>query len=68
MINSIIKCKKVYKTIDIGKYKYYIKSNIPVRPLPKGKLNYGGFFNFRKCDAVYLKTTNREIGMWGGVK
>jgi hypothetical protein len=44
MINSVGKCNKVYKTIDIGRMMYYSKDNIPVRPLPKGKLNYDGFF------------------------
>ena len=31
-------------TIDKCAQSYYYVINIPTRPLPQGKLNYGGFF------------------------
>ena len=48
MINSVEINKKAYKTIDNSIIMYYIEYNIPARPLPKGKLNYGGFFIWGK--------------------
>ena len=42
MINSVGKCKKVYKTIDISIMMYYSEDNIPAKPLPKGMRNLAG--------------------------
>ncbi len=61
------------RNIDLYIKEYYIKSNIPARPLPQGKLNYGGYllsaaehqaFPIHKhfLDTVYLPS-GRAIGM-----
>lgn len=37
----------VDKFVDSYQYHCYYNSNIPTRPLPQGRLNYGGFFYFQ---------------------
>ena len=44
MINSLEKYHIAYRPVDLYTGKYYIVNNIPAKPLPQGKLNYGGSF------------------------
>jgi hypothetical protein len=54
----------VIKTIDVFLKECYIEPNIPARPLPKGMLNYGGFYNLWTASSISAIDA-RFAGMMG---